>query len=78
MVLPTGDGMAIGFLQGPELPLRLAIELHTNLVKYNKGRIPAETVRIRIGIHSGPVFLVKDILGNNNVWGPGIHHLREG
>jgi hypothetical protein len=72
IVLPTGDGMAIGFLQGPELPLRLAIELHTNLVKYNKGRIPAETVRIRIGIHSGPVFLVKDILGNNNVWGPGI------
>jgi hypothetical protein len=72
IVLPTGDGMAIGFLQGPELPLRLAIELHANLAKYNKGRLPAETIRIRIGIHSGPVFLVKDILGNNNVWGPGI------
>jgi len=72
IVLPTGDGMAIGFLQGPELPLRLAIELHVNLAKYNKSRIPAEIVRLRIGIHSGPVFLVKDILGNNNVWGPGI------
>jgi Adenylate and Guanylate cyclase catalytic domain len=72
IVLPTGDGMAIGFLQGPELPLRLAIELHITLVKYNKGRIPAETIRVRIGIHSGSVFLVKDILGNNNVWGPGI------
>jgi hypothetical protein len=52
LVLPTGDGMAIGFLQGPELPLRLAIELHEKLNKYNKGKIPSETVRVRIGIHS--------------------------
>ncbi|MGC2382946.1 MAG: adenylate/guanylate cyclase domain-containing protein [Nitrososphaeraceae archaeon] len=72
IVLPTGDGMAIGFLQGPELPLRLAVELHTKLAKYNKSRIPAEIVRVRIGIHSGPVFVVKDVLKNNNVWGPGI------
>jgi hypothetical protein len=72
MALPTGDGMAIGFLQGPELPLKLAIELHGNLAKYNKSKIPAETVRVRIGLHSGPVFVVNDILDNKNVWGPGI------
>jgi hypothetical protein len=72
MALPTGDGMAIGFLQGPELPLKLAIELHAKLARYNKGKIPAETVRVRIGIHSGPVFVVSDILNNKNVWGPGI------
>jgi hypothetical protein len=72
MALPTGDGMAIGFLQGPELPLNLAIQLHGRLAKYNKSKIPAETVRVRIGLHSGPVFVVKDILNNKNVWGPGI------
>ena len=72
IALPTGDGMAIGFLQGPELPLKLAIELHGKLAKYNKSKIPTETVRVRIGLHSGSVFVVKDILNNKNVWGPGI------
>lgn len=72
LVLPTGDGMAIGFLQGPELPLKLAIELHKKLAEYNKDKIPSETVRIRIGIHGGNTFVVNDILGNKNVWGPGI------
>ncbi len=72
LVLPTGDGMAIGFLQGPELPLRLAIELQQNLAKYNKSKIPSEIVRIRIGLHSGNVFVVDDIRKNKNVWGPGI------
>jgi hypothetical protein len=72
LALPTGDGMAIGFLQGPELPLKLAIELHEKLAKYNKSKIPSEAVRVRIGLHSGPVFVVNDILNNKNVWGPGI------
>lgn len=70
--LPTGDGMCLGFLQGPELPLHLAIELQAKLAEYNKGLIPSETVRIRIGLHSGNCFVVKDIKGNDNVWGPGI------
>lgn len=72
LTLPTGDGMALGFLQGPELPLKLAIELHQKLAKYNKAKIPTETVHVRIGLHSGPVFIVNDIQGNKNVWGPGI------
>jgi hypothetical protein len=72
LVLPTGDGMAIGFLQGPELPLNLAIEIHRMLSKYNKAKIPAEIIRVRIGIHSGPAFVVEDILSNKNIWGPGI------
>jgi len=72
IVLPTGDGMCIGFYQGPELPLHLAIELQEKLEKYNKGLIPSETVRIRIGLHSGNCFIVKDIKGQDNVWGPGI------
>ena len=72
LVMPTGDGMVIGFLQGPELPLRLAIELHEKIQDYNKGKLPNELVRVRIGIHSGPVFIVKDLRGNDNVWGQGI------
>lgn len=72
LVLPTGDGMAIGFLQGPELPLNLAIDIHKMLSKYNKARIPAEIIRVRIGIHSGAAFVVDDVLNNKNIWGPGI------
>lgn len=72
LVLPTGDGMSIGFLQGPELPLMLATELHKKLNLYNKGKSPEETLRIRIGLNDGPVYVVKDVQGNQNVWGPGI------
>jgi hypothetical protein len=72
LVLPTGDGMAIGFLQGPELPLNLAMEIHRMLAKYNKAKIPAEIIRVRIGIHSGAAFVVEDVLNNKNIWGPGI------
>jgi hypothetical protein len=72
LTLPTGDGMCLGFLQGPELPLHLAVQLQEKLVKYNTGKIPSETVRIRIGLHSGNCFVVKDVRGQDNVWGPGI------
>ena len=76
LLLPTGDGCCIGFLQGPELPLMLAIELHQKLAAYNKAKIPSETVRIRIGLHSGNCFIVNDLLGNKNTWGPGIIYAR--
>jgi hypothetical protein len=72
LILPTGDGMCLGFLQGPELPLHLAVQLQEKLAKYNKGKIPSETVRVRIGLHSGNCFVVKDIKSQDNVWGPGI------
>ena len=72
LVLPTGDGMALGFLQGPELPLRLSIELQKKLAEYNKAKIPSEIVQVRIGLHSGNVFVVNDIQGNKNIWGPGL------
>ena len=76
ILLPTGDGCCIGFMQGPELPLLLAVELHTKIAVYNKGKIPSETVRIRIGLHSGNCFLVNDLLGQRNTWGPGIIYAR--
>lgn len=76
LMLPTGDGCCLGFLQGPELPLLLAIELHHKLNEYNKAKIPSETIRVRIGLHSGNCFLVNDLLGNRNTWGPGIIYAR--
>lgn len=72
LVLPAGDGMALGFLQGPELPLQLAIQLQKKVTEYNKAKIPSEIVQIRIGLHSGNVFVVNDIQGNKNIWGPGL------
>ncbi len=72
LYLPTGDGMSIGFLSGPELPLMLAVDLHKKLREYNMGKFPEEVLRIRIGINDGPVYIVKGMSGSNNLWGPGI------
>ena len=72
IVLPTGDGMAIGFLINPELPLQLSIQLHGKLRAFNAKATSDRTIGVRIGLSSGPVFVVSDINNNQNVWGPGI------
>jgi len=72
VVLPTGDGVALGFSESPEQPLRLAIDLTKLLNKYNKIQREEDKVSIRIGIESGPVYFVKDLLDKDTVWGPGI------
>jgi KaiC/GvpD/RAD55 family RecA-like ATPase/class 3 adenylate cyclase len=72
IVLPTGDGMAIGFFMNPESSLQLAIQLHSKLSIYNRGKSDGDMLGVRIGLGSGPVFIVNDINGNQNVWGPGI------
>lgn len=71
-VLPTGDGMAIGFTSNPEAPLNLSIQLHHQLKKHNLGKDNESTLAVRIGIASGPVFIVNDANNNQNIWGPGI------
>lgn len=72
VILPTGDGMAIGFGDSLEKPINLAIELHKFLNKYNELRNGLERLLIRIGIDTGPVYVVKDLNSKDNVWGPGI------
>jgi hypothetical protein len=72
LVLPTGDGMAIGFLTGLEHPLNLAREVHQKLSQYNEEKLATDKILVRIGCHSGNVFVVDDIYGNKNFWGPGI------
>jgi class 3 adenylate cyclase len=71
-VLPTGDGVAIGFIQGSHLPFQLSMQLHQKLAAYNSQVAEPDKVRIRIGINAAPVFLVKDLLNRMNVWGDGI------
>jgi len=71
LVLPTGDGMLIGFKKGVEQPVKLSIELHKKLADYNKDATSLEKIETRIGCHVGHVFVVNDILGNVNLWGPG-------
>ena len=72
VILPTGDGMAIGFSDSAEKPLRLAIEIHKALSRYNETKRGKEKLLIRIGIDMGPVYVIKDLNGKDNVWGPGI------
>src|SRR3984957_10579941 len=64
--LPTGDGMALVFFRDPECPVRCALELSRDLKTYPE-------VRLRMGIHSGPVYRVADINANRNVAGGGIN-----
>lgn len=72
IILPTGDGMVIGFLVNPELSLKLGIQLHQKLRTYNRGKGERDRIKVRIGLSSGPVFSVSDIKNNQNFWGPGI------
>jgi hypothetical protein len=64
--------MVIGFLVNPELPLQLSMQLHRRLLSFNARQSPDRSIGVRIGLSSGPVFVVSDINNNQNVWGPGI------
>lgn len=64
--IPTGDGMALVFLEDIEAPLRCAIEISRALRS-------DPSCKVRMGIHSGPVFIVEDINGQRNVNGAGIN-----
>ena len=65
--LPTGDGMALVFFGDVEAPVRCALELSRTLAT------AAPQIRLRIGVHTGPVYRVADINFNSNVAGGGIN-----
>lgn len=67
-----GDGMSITFFQGPQMPLRLAIELQAVLENYNRGRLAPDRVNVRIGLNSGICYVIKDLNNIETTWGPGI------
>jgi TolB-like protein/class 3 adenylate cyclase len=64
--LPTGDGMALLFFRSPEEPVQCALEICRELKK----RPP---IRVRMGVHSGPVSQVKDVNETPNIAGAGIN-----
>lgn len=66
IVLPTGDGMALVFFGDPEAPARCALEISRALRERPE-------LKLRIGIHTGPVQRVADINANRNVAGGGIN-----
>jgi adenylate cyclase len=64
--IPTGDGMALVFFQSPEEPVHCAMEIGKALKNYPQ-------LRLRMGVHSGPVDQVKDVNDRINVAGAGIN-----
>ena len=64
--LPTGDGMALVFRNSPEAPVRCALELSEALKE-------KPHLRLRMGIHSGPVNEVADVNEQTNIAGAGIN-----
>jgi TolB-like protein/Tfp pilus assembly protein PilF len=64
--LPAGDGMALVFFNSPEAPVQCAIEIGTKLKQYPQ-------MKLRMGIHSGPINEVRDVNDRANVAGAGIN-----
>jgi adenylate cyclase len=67
MRLPTGDGGALVFRTSPEEPAKCAVEIARELKKNNS------ELRVRMGIHSGPVKGVTDLSEQGNIAGAGIN-----
>ncbi len=64
--LPTGDGMALVFFQNPVAAVQCAMQVSRTLRDYPE-------LKLRMGIHSGPVYRIADINTNRNVAGGGIN-----
>src|SRR5438034_1086033 len=64
--IPSGDGMALVFFQSLEEPVQCAMEISRLLKNYPR-------LRLRMGVHSGPVDQIKDVNERLNVAGAGIN-----
>ena len=63
--VPTGDGMLLVFFDNPEAPLECAREIATALKNHPE-------IRLRMGIHRGPINEVVDVNDRSNVAGAGV------
>jgi len=70
--LPTGDGGALVFRNSPEAPVLCALEIAKELQK-DPGSKEKPQLRLRMGIHSGPVNEVTDLNEQANIAGAGIN-----
>jgi len=64
--LPTGDGGALVFRNTPEAPVLCAMEIAQALKNYPE-------LRVRMGVHSGPVNEISDLNEQANIAGAGIN-----
>ncbi len=64
--LPTGDGGALVFRNNPEAPVLCALEISKALKSHPE-------LKVRMGIHSGPVNEVTDLNDQANIAGAGIN-----
>src|ERR1700758_2844380 len=67
MRLPTGDGGALVFGTTPEAPVLCALEIARALKKHPE-------LRVRMGIHNGPVNEITDLNEQANIAGAGINY----
>src|SRR5215212_5056999 len=63
---PSGDGMALVFLRDPEAPVQCALEIARTLPLYPR-------IRLRMGIHTGPVLRVEEINATAGFSGAGMN-----
>jgi TolB-like protein/class 3 adenylate cyclase/Tfp pilus assembly protein PilF len=64
--LPTGDGGALVFRSTPEAPVLCALEIARELKKHPE-------LKVRMGIHSGPVNAITDLNEQANIAGAGVN-----
>src|SRR3954470_65991 len=64
--LPTGDGVALVFRNSPEAPVLCAAEIAKALKNH-------PDLRVRTGVHSGPVNEITDLNAQANIAGAGIN-----
>src|SRR6476619_5844521 len=64
--LPTGDGMVLVFTNNPEAPVECALEISRKLQSRPQ-------LKLRMGIHSGPVNPVADVNDQANLAGAAIN-----
>ena len=64
--LPTGDGGALVFRNSPEAPVLCALEISRALRSHPE-------LKVRMGIHSGPVNEITDLNEQANIAGAGIN-----
>src|ERR1700745_1473528 len=64
--LPTGDGGALVFRTTPEAPVLCAMEISKALKSHPE-------LKVRMGIHSGPVNEINDLNEHANIAGAGIN-----
>jgi class 3 adenylate cyclase len=64
--IPTGDGMALVFYNSPEAPVECALEIARAMKEHPE-------LKLRMGVHSGPVSGVIDVNEHVNVAGAGIN-----